>query len=167
MRVVVELVGIGQVLLTGRQNLPGLNNGKIFNALARDEKSTPPHSPVTHPASLSTHLLRNTGVGPELQQAARKSRSRLEVAQLKEEVESCAQHQHHVHGLQVAVGEISSHLQGDDTGEVSSSSATVIVSHTHAATEVRCELLFFPPKFIQIRAAVIKYFANRVFNRKF
>lgn len=63
-------------------------------------------------ASLSTHLLRNAGVGPELEQAARKPRGRLEVTQFEEQVQSCAQHQHHVHGLQVAVGEISSHLQG-------------------------------------------------------
>lgn len=132
MWVVIELVGIGRVLLTGCQNLPGLNNRKIFNALVRDEKCANP--PSTFLASLSTHLLRNTGVGPELEQAACKPRSGLEVTQFEEQVQSCAQHQHHVHGLQVAVGEISSHLQGVNTRKVSSSSTTVIVCHLHDAT---------------------------------
>lgn len=89
-------------------------------------------APFTFLASLSTHLLRNTGVGPELEQAACKSRSRLEVPQFEEQVQSCAQHQHHVHRLQVAVGEVSSHLQGDNTRKVSSSSTDAyIVCHLH------------------------------------
>lgn len=57
-------------------------------------------------------LLRDVGLGAELEQAAGKAGGRLEVTQLEEEVKSGAQHQHHVDGLEVAVGEVGGHLYG-------------------------------------------------------
>lgn len=57
-----------------------------------------------------TNLLCDIWLRPQLEQASCKAGSRLEVTQFEEEVQSCAQHQHHVHRLEITVGEISCHL---------------------------------------------------------
>lgn len=60
--------------------------------------------------AVTTNLLCNIWIWPQLKQAPCKACSRLEVTQFEEEVQSCAQHQHHVDRLEITVGEISSHL---------------------------------------------------------
>lgn len=57
-----------------------------------------------------TNLLCNVWIRPQLEQATSKAGGRLEVSQFEEEVQSRAQHQHHVDWLQVTVCEISGHL---------------------------------------------------------
>ena len=66
--------------------------------------------PLIDSVCLTTNLLCNIWLRPQLEQASSEAGSRLEVTQLEEEIQSCAQHQHHVHWLEITVGEISSHL---------------------------------------------------------
>lgn len=60
---------------------------------------------------IGDNLLCNIWLRAELQEAPRKSCGCFKVAEFKEEIQGCAQHQNHVDRLQVAVGEICSHLQ--------------------------------------------------------
>lgn len=63
--------------------------------------------------SVQTNLLCHIRVWPQLEQASCKASGRLEVTQFEEQVQSCAQNQHHVDRLEIAVGEVSSHLRGE------------------------------------------------------
>lgn len=58
----------------------------------------------------TTNLLCNIWIWSQLEQASCKAGSCLEVTEFEEEIQSCAQHQHHVDWLEVTVGEIRSHL---------------------------------------------------------
>ena len=65
------------------------------------------------------YLLSDLWFGPQLQEAPGEAGRRLEVPQLEEEVEGGPQHQHHVNRLQVAVGEVGSHLWWGTVKQVS------------------------------------------------
>ena len=66
------------------------------------------------------YLLSDLRFGPQLQEAPGEAGCRLEVPQLEEEVEGGTQHQHHVNGLQIAVGEVGGHLWWGMVKQVSS-----------------------------------------------
>lgn len=57
--------------------------------------------PLGSPKELPIYLLGHLWLGPKFQQAPSKGGSCLKVLEFEEEVEGCAQHQDHVHRLQV------------------------------------------------------------------
>lgn len=61
---------------------------------------------------LGSHLLGHLGLGAELQQAPGEGGGAFEILEFEEEVEGGAEHQDHVHGLQVGVCEVGGHLPG-------------------------------------------------------
>lgn len=63
--------------------------------------------------NVQANLLCDAWIWPQLEQASCKASRRLEVTQFEEQVQSCTQNQHHVDWLEIAVGEVSSHLRGE------------------------------------------------------
>lgn len=57
------------------------------------------------------YLLSHLGLRPQLQQTPCKGCCSLEILELEEEVEGCAQYQYHMHRLQVGVCEVGGHLR--------------------------------------------------------
>lgn len=86
---------------------PALMGGSPGSPLLCDPQ-TPAQNATTH-----AYLLGHLGLGSQLQEAASKGGSCLEVLELEEEVEGSAEHQDHVHRLQVGVGEVGGRLWGE------------------------------------------------------